>query len=206
MSWQPVNLAASEFDAPPDPPTTAGLLYLGKRHLLSGRPNRRRRSSPGHTRTSMSKTAKRRDRRLRDGAPRDPAATLDLGFTLDQICAHVAYYEPDGPPTEADIPALVDANTTLVIVDAAAGAYDASGLDDNKRADVEKFTRVDSAAPPARRHHARHRPRHEERRDTRALLDRLERKLGGADGHLGLEVIGQPLSRGGNALVKVHVH
>ncbi len=33
-----------------------------------------------------------------------------------------------------------------------------------------------------------------------------ERKLGGIDVHLGLELVGQPLTRGGSAVVKVRVH
>ena len=33
-----------------------------------------------------------------------------------------------------------------------------------------------------------------------------ERKLGGVDVHLGLDVVGKPLTRGGSAVVMVHVH
>ena len=58
---------------------------------------------------------------------------LDLGFTLDEIRERVIYYESPSEPSPADIAAMVEAKVTLVVIDATAGAYDDTGLDDNKR-------------------------------------------------------------------------
>ena len=133
---------------------------------------------------------------------------LDLGFTLDEIRDHVAYYDAPGEPGPADIAAMVEANVSFVVIDATAGAYDASNLDDNKRQDVERFAR------------AWVRPLFEigitsllidhvtKNVETRgAYMIGSERKLGGLDVHLGLELVGKkPLTRGGSAVVKVNVH
>ena len=68
---------------------------------------------------------------------------LDLGFTLDEIRDQVVYYDAPGEPGPADIAADGRGEASrFVVIDAAAGAYDASGLDDNKRQDVERFARA----------------------------------------------------------------
>ena len=38
QTWNPINLAATEFAQPTEPPAICGLLYQGKRHALSGPP------------------------------------------------------------------------------------------------------------------------------------------------------------------------
>jgi hypothetical protein len=101
---------------------------------------------------------------------------------------------------------MLAAGVTLVIIDAAAGAYDASGLDDNKRADAQKFARtwVDALW---------------KRGITVVLLDHVtknsetrgkfaigsERKLGSVDVHLGLHAVKQ-LHRGADGLIRVTTH
>ena len=63
----------------------------------------------------------------------------ELGATPNEI-ARVLYLEPDQPATEDHIDRLIILAPALVLIDAAAGAFDPQGLDDNKRADVEHFT------------------------------------------------------------------
>jgi hypothetical protein len=87
------------------------------------------------------------------------------------------------------------------------GAFHASGLDDNKRQDVEAFAAqwvtplwqagvgtvvLDHVTKAA------------EGRGKYAIGS--ERKVGQVDVHLGLEAVGTPLTRGGSGLVKVRVH
>ena len=117
---------------------------------------------------------------------------LDLGFTLEEIRDQVLYYDSPGEPSPPTSPRSSRRTSRFVVIDAAAGAYDASGLDDNKRQDVERFAR------------AWVRPLFEVGITT-VLIDHVtknsetrgkymigsERKLGGVDVHLGLELVGQ---------------
>ena len=95
---------------------------------------------------------------------------------------------------------------TFAAIDSAAGAYDVSGLDDNKRADAGEFLpRVDRAAMGSRDHHACSGSRHEEQRGRGRYAIGSERKLGTVDVHLGLEPV-RPLHRGRSGLVRVATH
>ena len=142
MSWTPLNLAADEYVKPSTPPALCGLIYTGARHVISG---------PPETAKTLFAFVVALEH-LRAGGvaavidfemgPRATRTLLgDVGATHDEIQA-VYYVEPDSPPDEQDIQAMLDAGVTLVIIDAAAGAYDASELDDNDRKDVEKFART----------------------------------------------------------------
>ena len=94
-----------------------------------------------------------------------------------------------------------------MIIDAAAGAYALQGLDDNSRGDVETFTalyvqtfRLRGVATLVLDHVS------EERRQGRgAFAIGCERKVGGADVHLGFETT-LPLVRGGRGLYKITTH
>jgi len=59
----------------------------------------------------------------------------ELGAT-DEDLERLLYIEPESPATKEIIAGLLDWKPTLVIIDAAAGAYDLQGLDDNERADL----------------------------------------------------------------------
>lgn len=207
MSWQRLDLSAPEYERPTEPPITCGLLYRGKRHAISG--------PPEATKTLVACIFGLEHMRAGHG----PFALIDfemgehatrlllheLGATIEEIAA-VYYVTPEGPPVEADIEAIVAAGVTLVAIDAAAGAYDVSGLDDNKRADAEMFAR------------AWVRPLWQ-RNITTVLLDHVvknsdnrgryaigsERKLGAVDVHLGLEAV-KSLHRGADGIVKITTH
>ena len=131
-------------------------------------------------------------RRARRGRRRDPRLRLHRA-------GRAAFPE--------DIGSLISNGIGLVVIDAAAGAYSVSGLDDNARKDVERFAQA-WIEPLYRAGVATilidHVTKNAENRGKWAIGS--ERKAGQADVHLGLELVGSPLSRGGNALVKVHVH
>jgi hypothetical protein len=207
-SWQPVDLSADRYAQPTERPIVAGLIYRGKRHALIG--------PPEASKTLLALLLGLEWMRADHGRlalidfEMGPNATrlllTDLGATIDEI-ADVHYVAPDSPPTEQQLAAITAAGVTLAIIDAAAGAYDTSGLDDNKRGDVERFAR--SWIRPLWRTHG----------CTTVVLDHVvkatdargrygigsERKLGGVDVQLGLEAITQ-LHRGSSGLIRISTH
>jgi hypothetical protein len=207
VSWEPINLAAPDFAEPAEAPYCCGLLYRGKRHAVSGPPEAAKtlfslllgieHMRGGHGGFALVDF---------ESGPNSTRLLLeDLGATIDEIAA-VLYFEPEGPPTDDDLAQLTDEGVTLAVIDAAAGAYDASGLDDNKRKDIEAFYRSWTK-------------KLWQRGITTLLLDHVtknaetrgkfaigsERKLGTVDVHLGLTVLTQ-LHRGAGGLVKVLTH
>src|SRR5262249_11905027 len=64
----------------------------------------------------------------------------DLGASLEEV-ASVYYVPATSLPEADDIAAVEAAGVTFAVIDSAAGAYGVSGLDDNKRADTEQFSR-----------------------------------------------------------------
>ena len=140
-----------------------------------------------------------------ESGPRGTRRVLeDLGATPDEL-ASIYYVTPDCPPTGDDIERITEAGVGLVIIDAAAGAFHASDLDDNKRADAERFAQV-WVTP------------FWQRGITTIVIDHVvknldsrgrfaigsERKVGAADVVLSLEAV-EPLTRGGDGLVTVSV-
>ncbi|MFL5914128.1 MAG: AAA family ATPase [Gaiellaceae bacterium] len=207
MIWQPIDLTADEHAQPSEPPAVLGLFYEGKRHALSGPPE------AAKTLVALIAGLEWKRQGLGKFALLDfeqgPAATRlmleELGATRRELRA-VYYVEPDGPPTADDIAAIVDAGVTLLAVDAAAGAYDATGLDDNKRADAERFARL-WIQPLWQRGVASivldHVVKNTETRGRYAIGS--ERKLGQVDVHLGLEAVTQ-ITRAGHGLIRASVH
>jgi hypothetical protein len=206
MTWQPLNLSSSVYAVDPEPPHPDfnSLLYTGKRHVFS---------APTESLKTLVATAILLDARR---AGRKVAAIdfemgphlmrrllVDLGAT-DHELADIYYVEPDGPPSTVDIENIVLHRTDLVVIDASMGAFHASGLDDNKRQDVEKFAgqwitplwqaRIATLVLD-------HVTKASEGRGKYAIGS--ERKVGQVDVHLGLEVVGTTLTRGGTGLVKV---
>jgi hypothetical protein len=206
MRFVPFNLAADEFAKPSEPPSIGDLFYAGKRHVLSGAPESaktilafiagletiRACGSWAHVDFEMGPSEARR-------------LAEDLGATTDEIAA-INYFEAEGPPDDDDLAELHAREVTFVTIDAAAGAYDASELDDNKRGDVERFASawikplwIDGITTVVLDHVTKN----SECRGRFSIGS--ERKLGGCDVHLGLEIV-KPLSRGGSGLYKVVTH
>lgn len=207
MNWLRVDLSAEEFNRRTEPPITCGLIYRGKRHAMSGPPEAAKTLAAlifglewyraGHGPFALI------DFEMGEHATR--LLLHELGATLAELAA--VYYVPaEGPPDAADLDAIETAGVTLVIIDAAAGAYDVSGLDDMKRADAEKFARA-WVTPLWKRGIATilidHVVKKTNARGKFAIG--TERKLGAIDVHLGLEAIKQ-LHRGADGLITFTTH
>jgi hypothetical protein len=209
-SWLPLNLADLP-DHPPIKPTLGtingiGLLYPGKRHIFSG-PQESAKTLAAYL---LAIQIIRQGGRValldfEMGAYDARARLSDLGATTNDL-AGLLYAEPDDPATEDRIALLIGLAPNLVIIDAAAGAYAVQGLDDNKRADVERLTNLYIRS--FWRHGIAtimldHVVKNTETRGAYAIGS--ERKVGGADVHLGFSVI-TPISRGHTGLYKISTH
>jgi hypothetical protein len=206
-SWQPINLNTLP-DKPPIEPTlgNTGLLYPGKRHVFSGPPESAKTlaaytmlilvARTGHTGILIDFEMGSRDAKQR---------LQELGATHDEL-AHIPYLEPDTPATPQRLGNLISLEPVLVVIDAAAGAYQAEGLDDNKRGDVERFSRLYVGAfwlAGIATIVIDHVVKSVEGRGKFAIGS--ERKLGSSDVHLGFDTI-QPVSRGTTGRYKITTH
>ncbi len=208
-SWRPQNLNDLP-DQPPTPPELGNthLVYPGKRHVFSGPPESAKTLAAyciliqvvrhGGTGILIDFEMGGYDARQR---------LRELGATAQEI-SQIAYVEPDERANVDRIAALISLQPDLVVIDAAAGIYSLEGLDDNKRGDVEKisnlyiraFWRAEIATILLD-----HVVKDAEGRGKYAIGS--ERKLGGADVHLGFEVVGkQAISRGGKGHYKITTH
>lgn len=206
-SWAPLNLNTLP-DKPPVQPTLGGvgIVYPGKRHVFSG---------PQESAKTMAAHAIGIEV-VRDGGTLilidfemgawDTRDRLKrFGATSDDL-NRVHYIEPSDPADDHTMERLLALHPTLVIVDAAAGAYDLQGLDDNKRLDVERFTRLYVRAfwrAGVATILLDHVVKNTELRGRYTIGS--ERKVGGADVHLGFDVI-TPIKRGGHGLFKISTH
>jgi hypothetical protein len=209
-SWTPLDLVALKAD-PPAPPTIAGLLYPGRRHVLSGEPETMK-SWAALVFCAIELRAGRTT--LVVDFEMGAAATLerlrDLGLAEEEI-ARFLYIAPDEPLGDGavlgDVRALLaEHRPSLIVVDSFTGALEIHGFDPNSGVEVERFYRT--VVGPLQEHGA-----------AVALLDHVtkdkatrarfsigsERKLAGIDIHLGLELI-RPFGRGKSGLVKIVTH
>lgn len=209
-SWTPIDLNTLP-EHPPVQPTLGrvgdiGLVYPGKRHVFSG---------PQESAKTLAAYAIG-IQVIRDGGTLilidfemgayDARGRLrDLGATPGDLSS-LHYLEPDQPATDERLARLLAYQPDLVIVDAAAGAYDLQGLDDNKRQDVERLSSLyvrsfwKAGVATIMLDHV---VKNTETRGKYAIGS--ERKVGGADVHLGFEVI-TPISRGHSGLYKIVTH
>jgi hypothetical protein len=130
----------------------------------------------------------------------------EMGATDDEL-GHVFYIEPETPASKEIVEDLVTTWTfSLVVIDAAAGAYSLQALDDNKRADVETFARIYVHSFWLREVATIVVDHVTKKANSRgAFAIGSERKVGGADVHLGFE-IALPIKRGGRGLYKIVTH
>jgi hypothetical protein len=204
--WERHDLSLPEYDRPTEPPAIAGLIYHGKRHAISG--------PPEAAKTLVSLIFGLEHHRdggtfaLIDFEMGGHATRLllnDLGATIDEI-RDLYYIEAHGGPEPHDIQQLEQAGVTLAIIDAAAGAYAVSDLDDNKRQDAEKFARW-WIEPLWKRGITTitldHVVKNTENRGKFSIGS--ERKLGAVDVHLGMEAVKQ-VHRGHTGLIKITTH
>lgn len=206
-SWEPQDLSQLE-DVPPVEPTLGGLgiVYPGKRHVFSG-PQESAKTLAAYAIALQVVRAGGRVVLIDFEMGRWDARNRlrELGATPDEM-GQVFYVEPSEPATPAVIERLVLLDPALVLIDAAAGAYELQGLDDNKRGDVEKFTSAfvrtfwkAGIATIVLDHVVKN----AEGRGNYAIGS--ERKVGGTDVHLGFSVI-RPISRGQSGRYKITTH
>jgi hypothetical protein len=208
-SWEPINLALLP-EKPPIRPTLGGdrigIVYPGKRHVFSG---------PPESAKTLAAYA------IGIEVVRAGAAIILIDFEMgsydardrlrelgaqDEDIARIHYLEPAVPATEEKVRLLIHLQPQLVIIDAAAGAYDLQGLDDNKRGDVEKLARLYVRSfwrNGIASIFIDHVVKDSEARGKFAIGS--ERKLGGTDVHLGFEVI-TPIQRGTTGHYRIVTH
>ena len=202
-----LNLASPEFAVPSEPPAWCDLIYKGKRHALSGPPE----AAKTLLALGIALEAIRAGSIVAfidfESGPAETRRLLeDLGATTDEL-ETILYFEADGPPEGDDLlEKIVKPGAELAIIDAAAGAYDASGLNEMDRGDIEKFAKA--WVRPLHRHGVAtilidHVVKNRNNRGAFAIGG--ERKLGGVDIHLGLSAVTQ-MSRGTSGLIKVTTH
>jgi hypothetical protein len=207
-SWLPVNLALLPAQPPVKPTLGHGLVYPGLRHVFSG-PQESAKTLAAYAiglqtiRDHPDSTIALIDFEM--GAYAARSRLHDLGAQTHEL-EQIHYIEPHHPANDDRISLLIGLNPILVIIDAAAGAYDLQGLDDNKRQDVGKITKLyvdgfwrNGIATIFLDHVVKN----TETRGTYAIGS--ERKVGGTDVHLGFSVI-TPISRGHSGLYKITTH
>lgn len=206
-SWTPLNLASLE-DKPPQPPDLGGLTlaYQGKRHVFSGPQESAKTLAAYVIGLSVVRTGGTVVLIDLEMGPWDAKARLrELGATDEELSSFL-YLEPERAVAQEDTGRLVRLEPSLVIVDAAAGAFQLESLDDNSRKDVEKWARA-WVDPFWRAGIATivldHVTKNAETRGNYAIGS--ERKVGGADVHLGFSVI-QPIRRGGHGKYQITTH
>jgi hypothetical protein len=206
-SWIPISLN----DLPEKPPVQpdlgqTGLVYPGKRHVFSGPPESAKTLAAYCILIQIARCGGMGILIDFEMGGYDARKRLyELGASAAEI-NRIPYIEPDQPASGARIERLVDLNPHLVVIDASAGVYALEGLDDNKRLDVEK---VSSLYVKAfwRNQIATilidHVVKDSEARGRYAIGS--ERKLGGADVHLGFDPI-TAISRGTSGKYKITTH
>lgn len=206
-SWTPRNLADLE-DKPPVQPSLGGLgmVYPGKRHVFSGPQESAKTLAAYVIGLQVVRSGGRTVLIDFEMGPWDAKARLrELGASDDEL-GRFLYVEPDTPISAGAIGELVGLEPSLVLVDAAAGAFQLEALDDNARKDVEKWAGA-WIAPFWRAGVATivldHVVKNSELRGAYAIGS--ERKVGGVDVHLGFSVV-RPIRRGESGTYKVTTH
>lgn len=206
-SWAPLNLGELQ-ERPQIRPTLGevGLAYPGKRHVFSGPQESAKTLAAYAIALEVIRAGQRVvviDFEMGRWDARDRFKELGAD---DAELGQLFYVEPEEKATHARIAVLVALEPGLVIIDAAAGAYDLQELDDNKRQDVERFTSIyvrDFWRAEIATIVLDHVIKNKEGRGSYAIGS--ERKVGGADVHLGFEAI-VPVKRGSSGIYKITTH
>jgi hypothetical protein len=209
-TWQPANLIQLAAN-PPEPPTIGGLLYPGKRTVLSGETE--------SMKTWLALILCKAE--LDIGLPvcwvdldaMGPGAMLErlqlLGVTDEQI-GDFLYYEPSGQLTatpKTDLTATIAARgIRLCVIDAFNPILNLHGLDPNANPDIETFWTA--IADPICRAGAApvlldHVVKNAEARGKYSTGS--ERKASGAIVHIGFKLL-ETLTKGGRGRTLLNVH
>ena len=201
MSWEAINLRHVS-DEPPEPPDYLDLVYRGRRHWFSGPPE----SLKTLIAYAVVLAATRNGERVAlidfEMGQRDARNRLREMSATDDDLELIEFYEPDIPPTKEILQGIAE-RCTLVVIDAAAGAYQMYGLDENR--DAEKFNNLmtdvlwKAGATTIVIDHVVKNP------DQRGMwASGHHRKIGGTEVHLGFNAT--QLERGGSAVVRITAH
>jgi hypothetical protein len=209
-SWTPIDLQAADDDPPP-PPTIGGLVYPGRRHVVSGEPEA----------LKSWLAAVLCVEEIRAGRPvvyadfemgrRTMLERLRaLGLT-DEELGLVVYVTPDEPMTEpavlADVERMLAVRSpSLAVFDSLTGALALHGCDPNSGVDVERFYR--SVVTPIQESGAAffaldHLPKDRQNRGKFSIGS--ERKIAATDVHLGVDIV-RPFGRGKSGLATIKTH
>jgi hypothetical protein len=206
MSWEPISWPALG-ERPAVMPSIGGLVYPGRRHVFSGPPESAKTFAAfclAVDEIRAGATVLHADFEMYAYETRDRLRSMGV---TDEELERFLHVEPEIPANEQVIAELVERwSPTLAIFDAAAGAYDLQRLDDMKRQDAEAFARV--LIEPFRARGVAtividHVTKNAETRGQYAIGS--ERKVAGADVHLGFEPV-TPLGRGRTGLTRIVVH
>ncbi len=205
-SWRPVDLRSALGKPPARATLLGGLMYPGLRHLISGPPEALK------TWVAMIAAAEQLASGGRvvwintDGAQTSELAgrLAALGATGDALDAFLLV-NPEGP---GDVDALVEAGPALTVLDSVEPTGELFSLNTNSSGEVQTLYR--KVLQPF---HAAgvttawldHVVKDQERQGRYSTGS--GRKLALVDVHLGLKVVGKPLSRdGGTCTLKVYLH
>ncbi len=206
-SWVPLNLNDLP-ETPPVKPDLGGtnLVYPGKRHVFSGPPESAKTLAAYCILIQIARGGGNGILIDFEMGGYDARKRLtELGATRGEI-DRILYIEPEVPANVARIRPLIELNPQLVVIDAGAGVYALEGLDDNKRGDVEKVASIYIKSfwrAMISTILIDHVVKDNEARGRFVIGS--ERKLGGADVHLGFETM-KEISRGTAGKYKITTH
>jgi hypothetical protein len=208
-SWQPIFLSGIE-DTETQPPSLGhNLLYPGLRHIFSGPPESAKTLVAYSAAINILQHHPNSHILLMDFEMGPQAAKRRwryVGATNHQLDNNILYLAPDTAAHTERIAILVALNPILVIIDAAAGAFDNEDLDDNKRADAERWRKT--YVDPFFDHGITtlvidHVVKNAESRGKYVIGS--ERKIGGGEVHIGFDTI-KPVKRGSTGIYKMILH
>jgi hypothetical protein len=208
-SWQPYYLSGVE-DTETQPPSLGhNLIYPGLRHIFSGPPESAKTLVAYSAAIDIIRNHPDRHIILMDFEMGPKAAKRRwryAGATNHQLDNNILYLAPDTTAKLERIEILVALNPILVIIDAAAGAFDNEDLDDNKRSDAERWRKTyvdpffDNGIATLVIDHV---VKNTESRGKYVIGS--ERKIGGGEVHIGFDTL-KPLNRGGTGIYKMVLH
>lgn len=205
MTWERIDLNDPRYELPPEPPDLGDFLYSRRRHIISGPPESVKTLVCYDALLRIVRTGKRVAIIDFEMGPHGARTMLvELGATPGEIDL-IWFVAPDEAPGNA-IAAIIAWEPVAVLIDSSIGAFSVSGLDDNKRDQVEQFQRTwitpirDADIATIVLDHV---VKNVDERKNFAIGS--ERKGGGMDVHLGFKAT-KTLTRGGSGHVEVHVH
>jgi hypothetical protein len=207
-SWQPIYLSGITDDATIPPSLGHNLIYPGLRHVFSGPQESAKTLAAYVIGLNIIRTTGNQILLLDfEMGPRGAKRRWrDCGATDHELNNNILYLAPDTPAKLERIEILVAINPTLVIIDAAAGAFDNEDLDDNKRSDAEKWRKLyvdpffDAGIATIVLDHV---VKNVESRSKYTIGS--ERKTGGGEVHIGFDTI-KPVKRGSTGIYKMTLH